>query len=288
MQLMPIAGLTVRTWGDPSPDRPVVLALHGLTSTSAVWADLAARLPDVAIIAPDLPGRGFSVTTQAGPGLPGLAEAVVRVTEDLCLTRVVVVGHSMGAFLVPLVVDRLQTRAVAALLLDGGVPPEPSPLMKPLIVRTLFTVQLRRLVRDWSDIDRYTATAEGGAAANRPDLHPGFRAWSEAVLEPRGDQWRPRLDPRRLVADAIDTLARPPHLGELQHSTAPVHLIAAAHGGTDTKPAFLSEAAIEAGAGTVPRLTWERVQANHATMLFDPATAAAVTELLGSATGSTG
>ncbi|HEY5822340.1 MAG TPA: alpha/beta hydrolase [Propionibacteriaceae bacterium] len=275
-----VAGLGVRRWADPSADQPVVLALHGLTSTSAVWADLATRLPGVPILAPDLPGRGFSLDTPAAPGLPGLAEAVMGVVEALGLRRVLVVGHSMGAFLAPLVVDQLGDRVIATVLADGGVAPEPSRLLQPLVVRALFTVQLRRVVRHWSDVARYTAVAEGGAAANRPDLHPGFRAWSEAVLQPDGDGWRPRLDKRRLVADAVDSLTRPPHLGKLTTSAGPVHLIAAAQGADDGKPAFLSDTAIATGRGVVPRLTSERVQANHATMLFDPAIAAAVQALL--------
>jgi lipase len=275
-QVAEVAGLAVRRWGDPAPDQPVVLALHGLTSTSAVWADLTSRLPGIPVLAPDLPGRGLSVAAQAAPGLPGLAEAVVRVVEALGLRRVVVVGHSLGAFVVPLVVDRLGDRAVGAVLLDGGVPPASSPLLRPLVVRTLFTVQLRRLVRTWSDVDRYTAVAEGGAAANRPDLHAGFRAWSEAVLEPHGAGWRPRLDPRRIVLDGVDGLTRAPHLTRLQNSAAPVHLLAAAHGADDTRAPFLTESAIDAGRQVVPRLTVERVEANHATLLFDPAVAAAV------------
>ncbi|GAA1843828.1 alpha/beta fold hydrolase [Microlunatus capsulatus] len=280
MPLTQVAGLAVRSWGDVAPDRPAVLALHGLTSTSAVWADLAARLPGVPVLAPDLPGRGGSVDVAVAPGLPGLAAAVVRAVDALGLRRLVVVGHSMGAFLAPLVVQQLGARAEAVVLLDGGVPPEPSALLRPLVVRALFTVQLRRLVRTWPDVERYTRAAEGGAADHRPDLHAGFRAWSEAVLAPHAGGFRPRLDVRRIVADAVDSLTRPPHLHVLRGSAAPVHLLAAARGADDGRPAFLSDAAVAAGRVVLPDLSWERVQANHATLLFEPATAAVVTRLL--------
>jgi pimeloyl-ACP methyl ester carboxylesterase len=278
--LIQVAGLAFRTWGEMSPEQSVVVALHGLTSTSVVWGDLAARLPTVPVLAPDLPGRGGSVASPASPGLLGLATAVVRAVDTLGLRRVVVVGHSMGAFLAPLVVHQLGGRAVAVVLLDGGVPPEPSVLLRPLVVRTLFTVQLRRLMQTWSDVDRYTRVAEGGAADHRPDLHAAFRAWSEAVLEPRDGGFRPRLDVRRVVADGVDSLTQPWHLPGLRQTAAPVHLLAAAHGADDTRPAFLSDAAIAAGRAVLPGLTWERVQANHATLLFEPRTASAVTDLL--------
>ena len=158
----------------------------------------------------------------------------MRVVDALGLRRLVVVGHSMGAFLAPLVVQRLGGRAVAVVLLDGGVPPERSVLLRPAVVRTVFTVQLRRLLRTWPDVDRYTRVAEGGAADHRPDLHAGFRAWSEAVLEPRAGGFRPRLDARRVVADGVDSLTRPAHLPGLRQAAAPVHLIAAARGADDT------------------------------------------------------
>jgi lipase len=275
-----VAGLAVRRWGDVRPEEPVVLALHGLTSTSAVWADLAGRC-GVPVVAPDLPGRGGSVSVRTGAGLPGLALEVQRVVDALGLRRVVVLGHSMGAFLAPLVVDGLQEATLGTVLLDGGVRPDPSPLLRPLVVRTLFTVQMRRLVRVWPDVDRYTAIAEGSASANRPDLSEGFQRWSEAVLRPHAKGLRPALDARRIVADAVDSLTGAPHLALLRGGTAPVHLIAAGRGADDDKPPFLSESAVAAGTAVLPRLTWERVEANHATMLFDPAAAGAVGRVLG-------
>ncbi|MFC3687983.1 alpha/beta fold hydrolase [Aquipuribacter hungaricus] len=270
-----VAGLGVRRWGSTPAGGTAVLALHGLTGTSAVWADLADRL-EAAVVAPDLPGRGASVAVAAAPGLPGLAQAVVRVVDELGPARVVVVGHSMGAFLAPLVVELLGPRAAGTVLLDGGVPPERSLLHRPLVVRALFGVLTRRLVRRWPDVDGYTAAAEGRAATDDPDLREGFRAWSEAVLRPDGDGFRPALDSRRLVADGVDSLTRPSALDLLHRSGAPVHLLAAAHGTDDRRPPFLSDSAVAAATRVLPGLMWERLAANHATMLFHPAVAAAV------------
>ena len=39
-------------------------------------------------------------------------------------------------------------------------------------------------------------------------------------------------------------------------------------------------AAIAAGQAVVPRLTWQRADANHATLMFEPSTATAVTTAL--------
>src|ERR1700760_2171308 len=96
-----IAGLACAQWSPGAG--PAVLALHGLTSTSEVWRGLADTLGGSWIIAPDLPGRGGSVDVRVGPGLAGHAAAVVQLADELRLDDVLVLGHSMGAYLGPLV-----------------------------------------------------------------------------------------------------------------------------------------------------------------------------------------
>jgi hypothetical protein len=63
----------------------------------------------------------------------------------------------------------------------------------------------------------------------------------------------------------------PPTLGALAATDHPVHLIAAARGAHDGAGPFLSDAALAAGRAELPRLTTERADANHLTLLFDPA-----------------
>ena len=97
--------------------------------------------------------------------------------------------------------------------------------------------------------------------------------WVEYSLAPDG---RPRLAPRRLVADAVDTLAGSPTLPALADSDVPVHLVAATGGADDGKSSFLSDEAIGLARAGVPRLSWERSDANHLTVLFEPRVAAAL------------
>src|SRR4051794_13479953 len=103
-----IAGLMCAEWNPAGS--PTILALHGLTSTSEVWRAFAESVPHARVIAPDLPGRGGSVHVKAREGLAGHAAAVVALADKLDLDDVTVVGHSMGAFLTPLVAARLGRR----------------------------------------------------------------------------------------------------------------------------------------------------------------------------------
>ncbi|MET0419853.1 MAG: alpha/beta fold hydrolase [Actinoplanes sp.] len=273
-QRRPIAGLACADWNPGGS--PTVLALHGLTSTSEVWRAFAEALPQARVIAPDLPGRGGSVDVRTGPGLAGHAAAVVRVADELDLDDIVLVGHSMGAFLAPLVAAGLDARVRRVVLLDGGVAPERSAMMRRPVVRALFWLQTRVLTRRWRDVEAYVNAMERHAIVNRPDLRPRLLEWADYMLaaDPSGGV-RARVDRRRLLDDAVDALTGPATLPALAGLPMPVHLIVAAHGKDDRAKPFISDASLAAGQAALPRLTAERVAGNHLTMLFDPAVAAA-------------
>jgi len=186
-----------------------VLALHGLTNTSEVWRSLAAALPGHRVLAPDLPGRGGSLTTNAGPGLAGHAAEVVRVADECGLDDVVLVGHSMGGYLAPVVAAKLGDRVRKLVLLDGGVPPEPRWTVRRPVVRAMWTLLVRPLGRRFSDPDAFVDQIEGRAVARRPDLRPFLLEWAAYLLDDTG---RPRVNQSRLIDDAVDTLAGRPTL----------------------------------------------------------------------------
>jgi pimeloyl-ACP methyl ester carboxylesterase len=86
--------LFVRRGGDGSP---VLLLLHGLGATGAVWDGLSALLPDIwpgAWVAPDLPGHGRSAPLGRRYSFGGLAAEVARLVEPG--TPFAVLGHSLG------------------------------------------------------------------------------------------------------------------------------------------------------------------------------------------------
>ena len=97
---------------------PVVLLLHGTGGSTHEWADVLPPLArDAIVVAPDLPGHGFSrsIERSAWAGdpmsLPGMAAAVAELLRTLALRPTVIAGHSAGA-------------AVALrLVLDGHVAP---------------------------------------------------------------------------------------------------------------------------------------------------------------------
>lgn len=78
---------------------PVVLLLHGTAAATHSWRDLLPMLARHAtVVAPDLPGHGFT-GTPGDPGLtlPGMARLLHALLGTLRLEPLLVAGHSAGA-----------------------------------------------------------------------------------------------------------------------------------------------------------------------------------------------
>lgn len=109
------------------PDAPAVIAVHGITANGVTWAPLAAELvmrhrTGIRFLAPDLRGRGAS---HQAPGPFGLARhaddlAALAAANTVDGVAPVLVGHSMGAFVVALAVARDPGIASGLVLVDGG------------------------------------------------------------------------------------------------------------------------------------------------------------------------
>lgn len=79
---------------------PPLLLLHGAGGATHSWRGLAPLLAErFEIVAPDLPGHGFTDTAKRAPdlSLSGMAAAVQALTKRLDFEPRVVLGHSAGA-----------------------------------------------------------------------------------------------------------------------------------------------------------------------------------------------
>jgi magnesium chelatase accessory protein len=78
---------------------PVVLLAHGTGAATHSWRGLAPLLkPNFTVVAPDLPGHGFTeVPAAARLSLTGMARATESLVRALDIRPVLAVGHSAGA-----------------------------------------------------------------------------------------------------------------------------------------------------------------------------------------------
>ena len=147
------SGLTwhVQTFGDASA--PALLLLHGTGAATHSWRGLAPLLAqDFFVVAPDMPGHGFTDPLPSNRlSLPGMAAAVGDLLSTLELAPEVVVGHSAGAaLLVRLCLDGLAPRHLVAL--NGALTPFPglASVLFPSLARMLFLNSVTPKIFAWT------------------------------------------------------------------------------------------------------------------------------------------
>lgn len=89
----------VQRWAPPHPGAPTALLLHGTGAATHSWRTLAPLLaPHIGLVAPDLPGHGFSGPAPIGrAGQEGMAQAVRMLLRQLGVAPAFSIGHSAGA-----------------------------------------------------------------------------------------------------------------------------------------------------------------------------------------------
>jgi len=109
----------------PSDEKSVCLAIHGITSSNRAWQLFARNMVEergYSLYAVDLRGRGDSNGIVGPFGMRVHAEDMVAVLDHAGLNKVMLVGHSMGAFVVSAMLAIAPKRVLRAVLVDGGIP----------------------------------------------------------------------------------------------------------------------------------------------------------------------
>jgi pimeloyl-ACP methyl ester carboxylesterase len=121
--------LHYREWG--RPDGAVVLLLHGLTSSSASWRNVAPVLGEhFRVIAPDARGHGGSEWTR-DYSFELMRDDVVRLMEQVGILAAIVIGHSMGA-LTAYELAATRPDLIRLLVLEEMPPPDPANPPRPI------------------------------------------------------------------------------------------------------------------------------------------------------------
>lgn len=268
-----VAGIPVTTWTGTGPN---VLALAGLSGSGISWAYLAEALPEARVVAPDLRGRG-AATGMAGPtGLLAHAQDCARLLDELGLEDVVVIGHSMGAYLAPVVAQHAPSRVRKLVLVDGGIPPRLPFFMRPALTRIAFKKQLGSLDRDWPSVEALAKRSKvDRMVATRPELTPLVH---RILAEQASPTLRPLVDIDRCADDAADTFFGPSVVPALDALTVPADVFLAENRKWEGQGPFITDEAVAPWRTRQPLLRVHRLKGNHMTVLFAPEVLAAVTE----------
>jgi putative magnesium chelatase accessory protein len=260
-------------------DGPVLLLLHGTGAATHSWRSLAPALaPHFTVVAPDLPGHGFTASPARDRlSLPGMAHSLAALLVELGLTPAMAAGHSAGgAILARMALDgAISPRGLvglnAALLPLGGMA---SPLLSPVarvvsrigVVPELFSWHAadERVVRRMLAATGSAIEPEGVMLYRKVMKNPRHAAAALAMMA----NWDlrpiraalPRLAPKLLLIVGGNDKTIPPseatRVRELQPGTEIAVLPGLGHLAHEERPAEIAELmlrfAIKAGAVPAP------------------------------------
>ena len=98
-----------------------ILCVHGITANCRCWDVIAEALsPAHRVLAMDLRGRGLSGKPATGYSIAHHIRDIRAVLDDLGIERVVIMGHSLGAFISLVFGVTFPDRVDRIVLVDGG------------------------------------------------------------------------------------------------------------------------------------------------------------------------
>lgn len=181
---------------------PVVMLIHGIAGTNAVWEELIPELAsDHTVIAPDLPGHGASGASAGDYSIGAMAATLRDLLLVLGHERATIAGHSLGggiamqfSYLFPEYTERL------VLISSGGLGRTVNPVLRAaaLPAAELATAQLGRVARAVGVGMRALPFTPGGrvggelgrsvAALADDETRSAFHATLRAVVGPDGQR----------------------------------------------------------------------------------------------------
>jgi magnesium chelatase accessory protein len=136
---------------------PALLLLHGTGAATHSWRDLLPALArDFTVVAPDLPGHGFTAApAMAGLSLPGMARAIAALLGVLGVAPALAAGHSAGAAILARMCLEGKISPAGLVSLNGAFLPlggAPARIFSPL-ARMLSRVTLVPEIFAWQAAD---------------------------------------------------------------------------------------------------------------------------------------
>lgn len=275
--------LAVGEWGPEAG--PVVVLLHGITSTHLSWAVVARALPEFRVLAPDLRGRGRSRDLPGPYGMARHAADVAALIEQVG-APVVVTGHSMGGF-VAAELARARPELVRGLVLvDGGLPLTPPAGVDPeTAVAATLGPALQRLRMTFPTRQAYLDFWRPHPALSA-DWSPDIEAYLDYDLIGTEPELRSSVVPDVVPQDSADLFRRLPGDDVLAGYDGPARLLLVDKGLMGAEPGMYPPEQQAYWRDRLPGLHAETVPGlNHYTLVLRPDGAARVAAAVRSVSG---
>ena len=281
---VPVRGgdLAVLRWPADDPGAPVVVLVHGITGNGMAWARVAASLAgECTLLAPDLRGRARSAGLTGPYGIRSHAEDVLAVLDAHAVDRAVLVGHSMGGFVVAVAAaGPARERVRGVVMVDGGLRfPDPPGADVDAKLAAVLGPALDRLRLSFPDLAAVRAFwAQHPAVGPWVDV-PSVAAYLARDVVPTDGGVRSACVPEAVRVDGGDFLANERVLEATAHLPVPATLLWAQRGLLDQTPGIYDEQRLGTlgveQAGVRARLVPD---SNHYSILWAEQGVAAITE----------
>ena len=288
---VPVRGgdLAVLRWAADNPDAPIVVLVHGVTANALAWGRVVGALAgEHTILAPDLRGRAASAGLPGPYGIGGHVEDLAAVLDAAGAPHAVLVGHSMGAFVVALAAaGALRDRVDGLVLVDGGLRfPDPPGADVDAKLSAVLGPALDRLNLTFPDLAAVrTFWSQHPAVGPWVDV-PSVAAYLSRDVVPTEGGLRSACVAEAVRVDGGDFLTDETVLAATAHLPVPATLLWAPRGLQDQTPGIYDPQQL-AGlgldrAGITAR---EVPDSNHYSILWAEQGVAAITDAVRAVTG---
>ena len=243
-----------------------ILCVHGLTANCRCWDVMASSLtPENKIIAIDLRGRGLSDKPSAGYSLQHHIKDILCVLDDLKQERIVLMGHSLGAFISLAFAANFPERTEKIVLMDGGAQLTQDQWDK---VTLAIKPSLDRLGQVFHSFEAYVANMK---------LAPFLQPWSRALedyfryeSEAVEGGVRSRINPAHILEESQNIRQEEP-AQYYSKVTCPVLILRATDGIFSNDDIVLPESAVDRMVSDIPEALRVDIQGtNHFSILLQP------------------
>jgi pimeloyl-ACP methyl ester carboxylesterase len=268
---VPVRGgmLRVARWAGRA-GAPVVVAAHGITANHRNFSLLGDVLGDeVTLVAPDLRGRGASNALPPPYGMRAHSEDLVATLDHLGLESAVLLGHSMGGFLVPVAATLYPERVRSLVVVDGGI--EIAEIPEGMTIEEFATLilgpSIERLKTTFPTREAYAEfwAQHPGLKDARPEHVQAYLDYDLVGEEP---ELRSGVSLDCVLQDCTSELTDSGVVGAIERVTQPMVFLYAERGVFDQTPGLYSEERMQQLREKAPQLESVRVNANHWTLLF--------------------
>ncbi len=239
---------------------PAVVLMHGLTANAHAFDGLvkAGLCPQNQLISIDLRGRGLSDKPATGYSIAEHARDIVGLLDQLAMEKVILGGHSFGAFLALYIANHYPERVEKLIMLDAAARLHPD-------TRDMLVPTMSRLGQKFDSFEAYLAKTKQA---------PYLNFWEDAMLSYyqadvetlEGGAVIPRSKPEN-IGEAANAVLSEPWLEYLQKVSQPAILVNAPGDYALGAPLLPKEFAQET-ANMMPKCQYVEVSGNHQTMLY--------------------